>query len=418
MREPERADLDGPGGTEGVGRRMDPRQLAAVFAYNLVIWTLGNGLLALLPIYVESLGADDFVAGLYLAITYVALTAGTFTAGRLHDRGRAGRRVLIASGAVCAPIISAVAFVGDLWVFVAMTAAVWYFGGIGLALTYIFAGRQAGPGERGRVMGTLALAAPLGSVIGGLLVGGMQAAWGYPGMWLAGGLVWFLCPAAGAFVRDESASPPVGGRAGRPRVPWRDRGFLLLLGASVLGSTAYFIASLGRSLAMKDFPGLDVTSTVTVAGLVSLPFPFLIGSLSDRRGRAGFLLLCYLSGVAGLLVYSRALTLPVFWAAAALMGIEAYASTAVGAALVTDVVPRDALGGGMAAYNATGWIGAIVGFLGGGLMSNTIGGPLAFLVGMGVMAGAVIMMVPLWAARRTRGGARARDAPDVGSRKG
>lgn len=402
---------------EASHRGIEPRQLAALFAYNLVIWTLGNGLLPLLPLYAETLGANDFVAGLYLAITYGALALGTFTAGWIHDHVGRSRVTLVASGVVSAPIISAVSGVGSLWLFVAMTATVWFLGGIGLSLTYILAGRSAELGRRGAVLGFLAMAAPFGSIIGGLAVGGMKGAWGYPGMWLVGGILWFLCPLAGLFVRDDDRTSWTAVATPHEGVPWASRAFVLLLAASLFVSVAYFLSVIGRSFAMRNFQPYEITSTVTVQGLVALPLTFLTGFLSDRLGRMGFLMLCYVGGLAGLLVYAGAATLESFWEASALMGFQAYASAGVASALVTDLVPRDALGRGMALYNATGWIGAVLGFVLGGALSRGFGITLTFLVGAALVGPALLLLIPVWYTIRVRRGGGTGIATPDDSRK-
>lgn len=81
--------------------------------------------------------------------------------------------------------------------------------------------------------------------------------------------------------------------------------------------------------------------------------------------------------------------------AMALMAFVSYASSGVGSALVTDLVPPDALGHGMAAFNATTWVGAVVGFLGAGYAFRAIGPAESFLAGAGLMVLAVALLAPI-----------------------
>jgi hypothetical protein len=56
-------------------------QILSLFLCYLVPYTVGNGLIPLLPIYARQLGADSAVAGYYLAISYTAIAAGNLSAG-------------------------------------------------------------------------------------------------------------------------------------------------------------------------------------------------------------------------------------------------------------------------------------------------------------------------------------------------
>jgi MFS family permease len=68
------------------------KQLIALFLCSIVPWTVGNGLVPLLPVYATSLGAAPGVAGAYMGISYLALALGALSAGRLSER--LGRRKL------------------------------------------------------------------------------------------------------------------------------------------------------------------------------------------------------------------------------------------------------------------------------------------------------------------------------------
>jgi MFS family permease len=70
--------------------------------------------------------------------------------------------------------------------------------------------------------------------------------------------------------------------------------------------------------------------------------------------------LSFLVTTAGLLTMCVSTDLWHFWAAPMLYTLS-FASGPVGSALVTDLVPREVLGRGLAVYNATTWLGGIVG---------------------------------------------------------
>lgn len=375
-------------------------QLAALFAYSLVNWSVGNGLLPLLPEFAAGLGAPPEAVGIYLGISYAAIALGTAVAGWLADRVGHRKESMVLVGLAITPLFLVTSQTGSFGLVVLLTAAVWFLAGMALAFASIVAGLWAGPDERGRVLGMLAVAAPTGSIVGGLGIGVLADRVGYPATWEVLGLLYLLCPAAGLFVRE---APRRGGtRAGRaaPAGSLRSMAFLILLGSSLLAAFGTFLATLGRSLVMEEqqFSRAELTSTVAVSGAVTLPFPFLLGFLSDRLGRLRFLALCYAAGVGGLAVYAGAMALWQFALASALVAFVSYVSTGVGSALVVDLVERPAVGRGLALYSAIGWSGGILGFAVGGYLFHGIGSTSSFYVGAGLLGVALLLLPPIgWA---------------------
>jgi MFS family permease len=353
-----------------------------MFGYSLVNWSIGNGLLPILPKIAATLGADKFLTGIYLAVSYVALAGGTLAAGYLADRFGHRKGLMISAGLAAAPLIFLVSKATTLWELTALTASTWCIAGMALTLVTIQAGLSAGPRQRGSVLGFLALSAPVGSIAGGLGVGALADALGYTTMWTILALVFLLSPVLALFVRETPTRSRMGSAGAPPsHLRWTAPFFLLIL-CGTLGAIGTFVGGLGRSFAMQDtFSNEAITSTVAVSGLVALPFTFLMGWMSDRRGRLPFMGLCYAAGVLGLLVYSMASSLGQFWIAASLLAFISYVSTGIGSALVVDLVDKPSLGRGLAYFGATGWIGAILAFAGGSLAFSAFGLAAGFLLG-------------------------------------
>ncbi|HEY7588398.1 MAG TPA: MFS transporter [Thermoplasmata archaeon] len=388
--------------------RMPPRQLAVLFGFSLIIWTLGNGILPLLPLVAKGLGAASSIVGLYLALAYLSIATGSLAAGWLADRFRRRKTLMLLVAILAPPVVAATSRVTDVVQLTILTCVVWWLGGMALALTSILAGLSAGAAERGKILGTLALAAPAGSVLGGFSVGAIADIFGYSTMWIVLGLLWLVAILPGLAVREVSNR---GQPAARPAVGsgWGlSRPFLLLLVCSVLAAVGSFIGALGRSFAMGDlgFSNLDITSTVAVSGLATLPFPRLLGTLSDRLGRVRFVALCYGAGIAGLVVYAGASSLWGFWIASSLLAFVAYVSPGVGSALVVDLVDRPSLGRGMALFGATGWTGGILGFAIGGFAFDRLGNTDAFLFGAVLAVFALIVLMPVARSVRLRANPR------------
>jgi MFS family permease len=215
-----------------------------------------------------------------------------------------------------------------------------------------------------------------------------------------------LWPLAGLLLEDKVVARVWRGAAStageRPRLGGRL--FLLLL-TSIVAYIVVFVGRLGTSLAMDEmgFVSTAVSGTGAVGGAVTLPFPPLIGWLSDRVGRKRLLALCYLAGTVGLLVLAVSRSLWHFWVAASLLSVLSYVSSGVGSALVADLVPRESLGRGMSLFNATGWVGGIIGFAGTGYAVQTLEMVSTFIMGTFLALIAIILLIPIQQAGQVEG---------------
>jgi len=191
---------------------MSKKQILALFVCSLVPWTVGNGLVPLLPVYATQLGADPAAAGYYLAFSYFALAVGAVAAGWLSDRLRRRKMPLIISGLAGIPIAWLIGRVGNIWGLSMLTAMLWFCGGLGLALIGILTGLSAGDDERGKVFGILSLTTGLGALIGGLTTGFIVDRWGFPTMFTAVAVFLILWPLAGIFPDRKRGGTSSGGR--------------------------------------------------------------------------------------------------------------------------------------------------------------------------------------------------------------
>jgi MFS family permease len=377
---------------------MSRKQLALLFVYCLVPWTVGNGLIPLLPVYATRLGADPTVAGFYLSFAYLALTAGTLSAGWLSDRFQSRKVPLVVAGVFMVPSTWLMGQAADIWQLMALTAVCWLMGGISGTSANILAGLFAGEADRGRVFGLLALTSPLGALIGGLAAGSIADLWGYQAMFTAFAILLLLVPLAGLLLQDKPAARP------RPDLtpatsasPALGKGFYLLFAASLAAAIAGFASVLGRSLVMDElgFSATAIASTSAVGAAIALPFPPLAGWLSDRLGRKPFLALAYLAAAAGLWLLSRSISLWHFWVAFSLMRLQTAVNSAVGNALVTDLVPEASLGRGMSLFGATTWIGGIAGFAVTGYAVQSLGLAPTFVIAALLALVSALLLLPI-----------------------
>ncbi len=381
--------------------RIGRRQLASLFVCSLVPWTVGNGLLPLLPVYAAKLGADPTLAGLYLAFSYLALALGATSAGWVSGSRYRRRLPLIIVGVAAVPLPWLMGQVSSVWALSLLTALLWFCGGMGLALLGILTGLSAGENERGKAFGVLALTSGLGAFVGGLGTGWLVRDWGHAAMFGVLGVVMLVWPVAALGLEEkEDVRPPDEDTSPSRRSPGTD--YLLLCAASTVLSVAGFFIVLIRSFEMSDqgFGPLEISSTGAVGGLISMPLPLLMGWLSDRIDRRPLLAVGYLSALAALILLPASSVLWQFWLVFILQGIAVGSNSSIGSAWVTDLVPRELLGKGLAFFGATVWVGGVVGFAVAGSLVQHLGYGLASVLGGCLALAATVLLIPIRAGSR------------------
>ena len=376
---------------------MSRKKLASLFISSLVIWIVGNGLIPLLPVYAQLLGADETISGLYLAFAYLAIATGAFSAGRVAQN-RFGRKLpLVLVTLASSPLAWLLGQIESLWALIFLTALLWFCGGLALALINIIAGAFAGKHERGKIFGTLAMTSALGSVIGGLGTGWLVNTWDYPTMFsvLAGFML--LGPISVLFISEQAKketqtevdevqkSKPLG------------RHYWLLFAASITTALVGFFILLARSISMSDigFNPLEISSTIVIGGLVSLPLPYLLGSLSDRAERKHVLILGYFFAIPAIILLAFSNNLWHFWLVSILQGIAFGSITSIGNAYVTDIVSSPSIDQGLAIFGTTTWIGGIIGFAVTGFMLQNLSFVMSCVLGAGIGGIGILLLIPI-----------------------
>jgi MFS family permease len=366
---------------------MTKEQFVVLFYCSLVIWTVGNGLIPLLPVYVGQLGAAASVIGYSLSIIYLALAIGAILAGWLSDRFQQRKSFFIMSGVGSVLALWLVGRAANIWAATLLFALAWFFGGMGLSLLSILTGLFAPRGKRGRIFGLLTSTGGLGALVG-YAFGPIADLFGYRSMFAIVAIFSISGPLAGFLLKDAA-----GGTRRKLSVERHvGASVMLLLAASTLAGIALFVGLLGRSLVMNQlaFKSAAISSTSAIGGAVTLPLPFLFGVLSDRVGRKRLLALCFAMAIIGMLALAVSSLIWHFWVAISFLTVLSYASSGVGYAFVTDLTPRRYLGRNISLYGATTWLGGIIGFAIAGVMMQTAGSVFTFLFG------ALLLLVALF----------------------
>lgn len=371
---------------------MNRKQLAALFVCSLVTFSAGNALMAFLPVYALRLGANEVGAGIYLSLSFAALSVGMLISGWLSSRFQRRKLTIILCAVVSVPAIFIMGQVGSIELLTLFTMIAWFMGGMTNATINILTAMHANPRARGRIFGIMATTLALGQVIGGFTSGVIVEHWGYTALFTAAAAAWIVPIFCGLLLDDHLRSHT----QKEQTVPAArvNSSLWLLLGANILASITNFSAGLARPLLM-DRMGFDagaIASAVTVSGLIILPLPFVVGWLSDRISRKQLLILSYILASVGAVVMITALQLWQFWLSASLFALVG-GMVGVGLAYVTDLVPHEGVGSALAYFSATPPLAGVIGYAGTGFILQALGMQGTFIAGAVLPVVAVGMML-------------------------
>jgi MFS family permease len=376
---------------------MSRKQLSALFICYLVPLIAANALLPLLPLHIRALGGGSGTAGLSLAISFGATSAGMLMSGWLSNRFSRRREFIIGAFASSIGIFALMALTDSIVLLTALTAASWFLAGMQLAMVQLLTGMFAEKKARGRAFGIIGMTSALSQLIAGATAGSLVEHWNFAVLFLTLAVVHLaLLPAA--LMLEDRTTPRVTSANGTP--PLSNGTFRLIFYSALLIWTANFITNMGKPLAMTalDFSPSAVASTIAVAGLINLPLPVVIGWLSDRMGRRAMMLVCYAAGIVGVVIYLFATSLWHFWLAQVCLTLT-ITSVSIGAALVTDLVPARSLNSSLTLYSASSALGGMIGYAVSGAAFQHLGLALTFELTLVLPILALVIMLALQPAR-------------------
>jgi MFS family permease len=273
-------------------RPSDRRNLWSLFVAGLLFWASLASLLPILPLYVQSTGANGQVVGLVMGCFAIGLLGSRPQLARLADYR--GRKVTLLLG------MAVVAIAPFIYIFaesILQLAAVRAFHGLSIAafaLAYsALVVDLSPPQHRGELIGYMSLVNPIGMGLGPAMGGFLQAAWGYQATFLASGALGLLGLALLLPIREPSIAKRPEDRRGRRENFWlqlahpavRTPALVLLLVGLSFGALTTFVPLLVAESGVVFNVGLLYTAAAIASFMIRLP----VGRASDQYGRGPFI---------------------------------------------------------------------------------------------------------------------------------
>ncbi len=377
------------------------KNLAVLFIANFSILFVGMGLFPILPLYASQYEASPSQVGIYLAITYIAITLGSLTAGWLNGH-ISGKVTMLTAGALGAPAVLLLGQASTLWQVMALTAVIWFTGGVGLSSISMFAAANAKAEERGKWFGLISLTNPLGAILGSMAVGYLieHHSFGVMHAWLA--IEYALWPVMASLIKGESTFEKPASTSGSSGAIAVGKPIFLLMTAALLAAFTVSIARMGLSLEMKaqNFSAGEISNANVIGGLVTIPIILSMGMLSDRLGRRLFLVVGMLVSASSAVLLGAANQLWQFWMISAAVLAARSINPSLASALAVDILTPGALNQGLARLNAINWVAGIIGFAGAGYLMESLGTAALFRIAAGASFSAAALVGMLFLLRK------------------
>lgn len=283
------------------------RNLAVLFFTGLLFWMSITALLPVLPAYVQDVGGTTEQVGFVMGCFAIGLLCSRTFLGKLADNR--SRKLVILIGS----LVAGTAPIGYIFVqSVSGLAGMRAFHGISIAaftIGYSALATDFAPREhRGKIIGYMNLAVPIGMGIGPALGGFVQGSFGYKILFSLSATCGILAVFLGSFLRDKISSEGIDGIVNQ--LSENTRSFqeltrnsalvtpavVLFLIGSVFGTLVAFLPLYVRELQLDLNLGLFYT-TIAIA---SFSVRLFVGEAADRYGRGVLIsisLICYIASM-------------------------------------------------------------------------------------------------------------------------
>ncbi|MEM1368424.1 MAG: MFS transporter [Cyanobacteria bacterium P01_H01_bin.15] len=278
------------------------QNLLRLFATGLLFWLSITSLLAVLPLYAQSVGNSDRLVGLVMSSFAIGLILSRMWMGQLADR-RSRKLVIVIGAIVMGTAPFGYLFSDQVWELMVWRA----YHGVSIAsftLGYsALVSDIAPPSRRGEILGYMALVTPLGMALGPALGSWLLSAASFSWVFMSSGIVGLLAIVLALTISDPGRPKPQNSEeeTTRSQPSWWDLAtgrallspaFVLLLIGSLFGALVAFLPLFVQEAELNVNAGLFYAAAALSSCLVRL----LTGKASDRWGRGLFItgaIICY-----------------------------------------------------------------------------------------------------------------------------
>lgn len=277
-----------------------------LFITGLLFWISITTLLPTLPAYIQDVGATPQQVGFVMGCFAIGLLCSRTFLGNLADSH--SRKLVILIGSIVAgtaPIgyifVQSVPGLAGMRAFHGISIAAFTIGYSALAID--FSPRE----HRGKIIGYMNLAVPMGMTIGPALGGFLQGSLGYQVLFSVSGSCGILALLLGSRLRDKMNREVISDLATKVKEPEPTRSFrelthdsalitpaiVLFLIGSVFGTLVAFLPLYVRELELS----LNIGLFYTVIAIASFTVRLFVGEAADRYGRGILIsisLVCYI----------------------------------------------------------------------------------------------------------------------------
>ena len=374
------------------------KKLAALSIFSLVLRTIAQGLLPILPVIVQNTGANKSKNGIFMSIVYSMLLLGSLITGKKLSTKVSSPGFLILSVLLTAILIFLFGMQHSFYGLLTITSLLWFVAGINVTSVNILTGAYGDTEKSGRYFGILAVISLLGTIVGGFVVGPSIEKFGYFQSFSVFALLFIASSVPLIIISfkeqklqakriDVNAQNVIDGFSFL-------KDFKYLLAGTLIVATMIYFFKLSLSLYMKslNFSLTEISIGVSLGAIIACPFPWIFGVMTEKHSKRRLLLICYLSGVVAFALgfFSSIFLLAV--AAVSFISVFSFCNKSVSSAIIMEIYSSGDYKKALSYYDVAAWGGGIIGYVLSGFLLEGIGFKGTFIAGVLISSASLLII--------------------------